>query len=135
MERDAEDLETSRRAARARSRAACASVGASGSLNSTGTSVKDSARLASSETHTDSDSGENRYLAVPCSRNTGTNTMQMHSVERNVGIADFTGAVDDGLRPAASPEPHVTLDVLDHHRAVVDQDADRQREAAQASWC
>ncbi len=36
---------------------------------------------------TDSESGENRYLAVPCSRNTGTNTMQMHNVERNVGIA------------------------------------------------
>ena len=37
-------------------------------------------------TITDSDSGENRYLAVPCSRNTGTNTMQMHSVDRNVGM-------------------------------------------------
>ncbi len=54
-------------------------------LNSTGTSVKDSTRLASSDTHTGSDSGENRYLAVPCSRNTGTNTMQMHSVASNVG--------------------------------------------------
>ena len=49
--------------------------------------VKDSARLASSAPITDSDSGENRYLAVPCSRNTGTNTMQMHSVDRNVGTA------------------------------------------------
>ena len=47
--------------------------------------------------HTDSDSGENRYLAVPCSRNTGTNTMQMQSVARNVGHADFAGAVHDGL--------------------------------------
>ena len=70
---------------------------ASGTLNSTGTSVKDSTRLASSDTQTDSDSGENRYLAVPCSRNTGTNTMQMHSVASKVGIADFAGAVDDGL--------------------------------------
>ena len=49
--------------------------------------VKASARLASSAPMTESDSGENRYLAVPCSRNTGTNTMQMHSVERNVGTA------------------------------------------------
>jgi len=48
--------------------------------------VKDSTRLASSDTITDTDNGENRYLAVPCSRNTGTNTMQMHSVDRNVGV-------------------------------------------------
>jgi hypothetical protein len=48
--------------------------------------VNDSTRLASSETITDTDSGENRYFAVPCSRKTGTNTMQMHSVERNVGV-------------------------------------------------
>ncbi len=49
--------------------------------------VKDSARLASNAPITDSDSGENKYLAVPCSRNTGTNTMQMHRVERKVGTA------------------------------------------------
>ena len=56
-------------------------------LNSTGTMVKDSARLASSAPMTDSDNGENRYFAVPCSRNTGTKTMQMHRVDRNVGTA------------------------------------------------
>src|ERR1700722_13555758 len=56
-------------------------------MNSTGTIVNDSTRLASSDTHTDSDRGENRYLAVPCSRNTGTNTIQMHSVARKVGMA------------------------------------------------
>src|SRR5580698_5456939 len=55
-------------------------------MNSTGTIVNDSTRLASSDTHTDNDRGENRYLAVPCSRNTGTNTMQMHSVARKVGV-------------------------------------------------
>ena len=49
--------------------------------------MKDSARLAISEMQTDSDSGENRYLAVPCSRNTGTKTMQMQSVESTVGTA------------------------------------------------
>src|SRR3984885_12164352 len=56
-------------------------------MNSTGTIVNDSTRLASSDTHTDSDKGENRYLAVPCSRNTGTNTIQMHNVESAVGTA------------------------------------------------
>src|ERR1700731_500552 len=63
--------------------------------NSTGTSVNDSARLAISDTQTDSDKGENRYLAVPCSRNTATNTMQMQSVESAVGTA-------------TSPEPETT---------------------------
>ena len=56
-------------------------------LNRMGTIVKESARLASSAPITDSDSGENRYFAVPCSKNTGTNTMQMHNVDKNVGIA------------------------------------------------
>ena len=80
---------------------------------------------------TDSDSGENRYLAVPCSRNTGTNTMQMHSVDRNVGTADFARAVDDRTDASGSFMRDVALDVLDHHRAVVDQDADRERKAAE----
>ena len=91
--------------------------------------VKDSTRLASSETHTETDSGENRYLAVPCSRNTGTNTMQMHSVERNVGTPTSPQPLtmaSSGSRPA-----DVALDVLDHDRAVVHQDADRQGEAAE----
>ena len=92
--------------------------------------VKESARLASSAPMTDSDSGENRYLAVPCSRNTGTKTMQMHSVDRNVGtptsLAPVTMACCSGSFIA-----DVALDVLDHHRAVVDQDADREREAAE----
>ena len=48
--------------------------------------MKDSARLASSATITETESGENRYFAVPSSRNTGTNTMQMHRVDRNVGV-------------------------------------------------
>src|ERR1039458_4865231 len=55
--------------------------------NSTGTIVKESARLASNDRHTDSDSGENRYFAVPCNRNTGTKTMQMHKVAKTVGMA------------------------------------------------
>src|SRR5580692_7960055 len=54
-------------------------------LNKTGTSVKDNARLAISDTQTESDRGEKRYLAVPWSRKIGTNTMQMHSVASIVG--------------------------------------------------
>jgi len=38
-----------------------------------------------SDTHTEMESGEKRYFAVPCSRKTGTNTMQMHKVDRTVG--------------------------------------------------
>jgi hypothetical protein len=49
--------------------------------------VNESARLASKAPMTESDSGEKRYFAVPCSKNTGTKTMQMQSVDKNVGIA------------------------------------------------
>ena len=61
-------------------------------LNSTGTMVKDSARLASSAPMTESESGENRYFAVPCSRNTGTNTMQMHKRRQKCGNRHLAGA-------------------------------------------
>src|ERR1700722_2283997 len=54
-------------------------------LNKTGTSVNDSARLARSDTHTDSDKGEKRYFAVPCNRKMGTKTMQMQRVDNIVG--------------------------------------------------
>ena len=99
-------------------------------LNSTGTSVNDSARLAISETQTESDSGENRYLAVPCSRNTGTKTMQMRDRRKHGRHADFAGPVDDGVCQRVR-RMHMALDVLDDHRAVVDEDADGQREAAE----
>src|ERR1700722_8915073 len=49
--------------------------------------VNDSARLASNAPITESDNGENKYFAVPWSRNTGTNTMQMQRVDKNVGMA------------------------------------------------
>src|SRR5436190_2224904 len=52
---------------------------------STGTKVNDNSRLAESEIITDSDNGEKRYFAVPVSRNTGTNTTLMDSVESRVG--------------------------------------------------
>ena len=99
-------------------------------LNSTGTSVNESTRLAASEMITESDSGENRYLAVPVKRKTGTNTTQIDNVERKVGTATSprrsTIACSSPLAQA-----DMTLDVLDHHRRVVDENADRQRKAAQ----
>ena len=56
--------------------------------------------------------------------------MQMQNVARNVGNRDLAGALKNrrlqGLALAQVP-----FDVLDHHRAVVDQDADRKGEAAE----
>ena len=79
---------------------------------------------------TESDSGEKRYFAVPCSRNTGTNTMQMQSVDRNVGTATSAAPVT-----IASMQRFVHRDmafyVFDHDRAVVDQYPDCQRETAE----
>ena len=96
-------------------------------LKSTGTRVKESTRLASSATITDTDSGEKRYFAVPCSRNTGTKTMQMQSVARKVGVP--TSPAPSMIARSAVRPSDVTLDVLDDHRAVVDQDAHCEREA------
>src|SRR5579864_1096526 len=56
-------------------------------LKRIGTRVKERARLATREMITESDSGENRYFAVPCSKNTGTKTIEMQRVDKNVGIA------------------------------------------------
>ena len=56
--------------------------------------------------------------------------MQMQSSETKAGVDDLRGAVQDrGLDLLALLE--MPVDVLDRHRRVVDQDADRQREAAQ----
>ena len=62
-------------------------------LNSSGTSVNERSRLATSDTITDRDSGENRYLAVPVSRNTGTNTTLIDRVARTVGTRDLARSV------------------------------------------
>ena len=44
--------------------------------------VKERPRLTSNAKHTDRDRGENRYLAVPRSKKTGTKTMQMQRVDK-----------------------------------------------------
>src|SRR5581483_5353916 len=54
-------------------------------LKRIGTRVKERARLATREMITERESGENRYFAVPCSKNTGTKTIEMQSVARKVG--------------------------------------------------
>ena len=79
---------------------------------------------------TDSDSGENRYLAVPVNRNTGTKTTLIDSVGKKSRHSNFRRAVDDGLVQRLV-ESDVPLDVLDHHRGVVDQNAHRERETAE----
>ena len=67
-------------------------------LKSTGTRVHDRSRLAPSEMITESDNGENRYLAVPVSRNTGTNTTLIDKVAKqpthvtDEDIADVTAS-------------------------------------------
>ena len=63
-------------------------------------------------------------------KNIGTNTMQMHSVETKAGTAIWSRAVEDRLLERLALL-EIAVDVLDRDRRVVDQDADRQRQAAQ----
>ena len=72
----------------------------------------------------------NRNFAAPVRKNTGTNTMQMHSVETNAGTRDLLRAVEDRLLERLSLA-QVAVDVLDLHRRVVDEDADRERQPAE----
>ena len=102
-------------------------------LNSSGTSVNDSSRLATSEMITESESGENRYLAVPVSRNTGTNTTLIDKVARKVGRP--TSAVPSRIAcSSGSPRRDVPLDVLDHHRALSTR-CRRRAQIRPRSWC
>ena len=74
--------------------------------------------------------GTNRKRATPSRKNIGTNTMQMQSSETKAGVTIWLRAVEDRLldRLALLQMP---VDVLDGHGGVVDQDADREREAAE----
>ena len=61
--------------------------------------------------------------------------MQMHGVDTKVGTTIWLAACDDRLgqvrrRLALSRFLEVPVDVLDHHGGVVDEDADREGEAA-----
>ena len=95
-----------------------------------GTSVRERKYDAASRTPPPCASGVNRYLAAPVSSSTGTNTMQMASVETKAGSRDLLRAVENRPRQRLSHR-QVAVDVLDFHRRVVHQNADRQRQAAQ----
>ena len=56
--------------------------------------------------------------------------MQMHSVETNAGTAICSRAVED-RRLELLARAEMPVDVLDRDGRVVDQDADREREAAE----
>ena len=75
-------------------------------------------------------SGTNSDFAAPVMNTTGTNTMQMHSVETNAGTAICCAPSRIALHERL-PLRHVAVDVLDLDRRVVDQDADRQRHPAE----
>ena len=99
-------------------------------LNSTGTSVNDSSQARDERDEHRQRQRREQIFGGACSRKTGTKTMQIDSVESNVGrptsAAPSTIAVLERLA-----QPHMPLDVFDHDRGVVDQDADRQRKAAE----
>ena len=78
---------------------------------------------------TASASGTNRYRATPDKKNIGMNTMQMQSVETNAGTAIC--CAPSRIACTVSFPGEVAVDVLDLHRGVVHQDADRQGEAAE----
>ena len=77
-------------------------------------------------------SGTNRYFAVPPRKNIGTKTMQMHSVETKAGTAIWCApsriaSFSDRWFP--SSRLRSMFSIVDG--GVVDQDAHRQREAAE----
>ena len=95
-----------------------------------GTSVRDRMNEQIIANITASAIGTNRKRATPSRKNIGTNTMQMQSSETKAGVticaAPSRIAVLDVLALLEMP-----VDVLDRHRRVVDQDADRERQAAE----
>ncbi len=75
-------------------------------------------------------SGVNRNLAAPVSSSTGTNTMQMESVETKAGTAICCAPSRIALRDRL-PHPHIAMDILDFDRGVVHQNANRQRQPSE----
>ena len=79
---------------------------------------------------TASDSGTNSACAAPCMKNDGMNTARMQSIASSRGTAVSLVAPPD--RPGDRRRAlHLVVDVLDLDGRLVDQDADRQRQAAQ----
>ncbi len=67
---------------------------------------------------------------MPASRNIGTNTMQMASVETSAGSAICCAPVEN-RRLDLLALLEMLVDVLDRHGRIVHQDADRQRKPAE----
>ena len=95
-----------------------------------GTSVRDSRYEVSIAYTTASASGGTGICATPVSSTTGKKTMQIDSVPTKVGAAICARAVQDRDAQRLAHRV-VAMDVLDFHRRVIDQHADRQRESAQ----
>ena len=95
-----------------------------------GTSVRDRMNDQIIANITASAIGTNRKRATPCRKNIGTNTMQMQSRETKAGVTIWLAPSRiDGSNVLALLQ--MIVDVLDRDGGVVDQDADRERQAAQ----
>ena len=103
---------------------------ASSTSDSTGTSVLESTYDEIIAKPTASDSGTNSCRPTPAMKNDGTNTASTHSMESSRGTAVFRHA-SSTARARDEAAGHVRVDVLDLHRRLVHQHADRQRQAAQ----
>ena len=80
---------------------------------------------------TASPSGVNRYLAGPSRKTTEVNTQLMASVETSVGTAMPAAPCSVACGSGMSFFGEQAMGVLDRHRRIVDQDADRERQAAE----
>ena len=87
-------------------------------------------RLTSTEAITVRPNGRNHSPATPGMKATGMNTATIENVvaatASPISAVPFSAAVR-----RSSPRLHVAHDVLAHHDRVVDQHADRQRQAQQ----
>ena len=74
--------------------------------------------------------GTNRYRATPLKKNMGTNTMQIDNSGHERGNRNLRRTVKDRLLQFLACFK-IAIDVLNGDGGVVDQDAYRQRQAAQ----
>ena len=99
-------------------------------VESTGTNVLDRRYDAIIAKPTASDSGTNSAWAAPCMKNDGTNTARMQSMASSRGTAVST--LPWRTAGATDRVPSILrVNVLDFDRRFVDQNADRQGQAAQ----
>ena len=102
----------------------------SSQTDSTGTNVLDRRYEAIIAKPTASASGTNSARAAPCMKNDGMNTARMQSIASSRGTA-VSALPSRTARAIESVCAHLRVDVLDLDRRLVDQDADRQGQAAE----